>query len=129
MWVDRTGTPELDLDNARALGGANAIEMLGGHTGKAFHRTAQLGDGYFAPNAGPDQLKELLDKLDAACAEVGRKRDEIEVTAMWFGPAEGEDTVARYRDLGVSRLVAMLPALGKNPIEALDALGSFIAKF
>ena len=70
----------------------------------------------------------LLEQLDAACQEVGRNRDEIEITAMWFGPNEGEEALTRYEELGVSRLVAMIPALGRNPLEALDGLGEFIAK-
>jgi probable F420-dependent oxidoreductase len=106
----------------------NLPVVIGGTKGKVFARTARLGDGYFAPNAGVDQMKGLVGELDRACAEVGRSRDDIEITGMWMGPAEGEDTIARYRDLGVSRLVAMVPALGKNPIEGLDQVGEVIAR-
>ncbi len=106
----------------------NLPVVIGGAKGKVFVRTARLGDGYFAPNAGVDQMKELVDELERACAEVGRSRDEIEITGMWMGPAEGPDAIARYRDLGVSRLVAMLPLLGENPIEGLDQLGEIIAR-
>jgi probable F420-dependent oxidoreductase len=106
----------------------NLPVVIGGTKGKVFVRTARLGDGYFAPNQGVDQMKALIEELDRACSEVGRKRDEIEITGVWMGPAEGEDAIARYRDLGVSRLVAMIPALGKNPIEDLDPVGEIIAK-
>ena len=46
-----------------------------------------------------------------------------------MGPgAEGEDAIQRYADLGVSRLVAMIPALGPDPMKGLDAIGELIAK-
>jgi len=51
---------------------------------------------------------------DKACAQFGRSRDEIEVTAMWLpNPSDLGDV-----DLGVSRLIVPVPALGKgNPAE------------
>ncbi|MEE3330756.1 MAG: LLM class F420-dependent oxidoreductase [Myxococcota bacterium] len=96
--------------------------VIGGTKGKAFERTARYGNGWFAPTASTEQLAPMIEKLDAACAEVGRDRAEIEVTAMWFpNPADLSD-VDRYAELGVSRLIVPLPALGKgNPVENLNA--------
>ena len=102
----------------------NLSVVIGGSKGKAFQRTARYGDGYFAPGAGVEQLKPLLGQLADACREEGRNRDEIEVTAMWMGLAEGVDSLPGYADIGVDRLVIPLPALGGNPVEALDKLGS-----
>lgn len=97
--------------------------IIGGSKGKAFTRTAQFGDGYFAPGNGVDTVKSLLDKLSAACEEIGRDRGEIEVTGMWLGLAEGVDSIKQYEDIGVDRLVILLPALGGKPEDALDKLG------
>ena len=98
--------------------------VIGGTKGKAFQRTALHGNGWFAPTASPDQLAPMLDELDAACKEAGRDRGEIEVTAMWFPNPSDLSDVDRYRDMGVGRLVVMLPALGKgNPADNLKAFG------
>jgi len=98
--------------------------VIGGSKGKAFLRTAKYGDGYFAPGAGVEAIKDLVTQLQGACDEVGRKIDEIEITAMWMGLSEGADAVAKYADLGVDRLVVPLPALGQNPIAGMEKLAN-----
>ncbi len=98
--------------------------VIGGTKGKAFERTARYGNGWFAPTAGPDQLVPLIGELDAACKEVGRDRADIQVTAMWFPNAADLSDVERYTEMGVNRLVVMLPALGKgNPADNMKAFG------
>jgi probable F420-dependent oxidoreductase len=98
--------------------------VIGGTKGKAFERTARYGNGWFAPTASTDQLAPMIKELDQACADAGRDRAEIEVTAMWFpNPADLSD-VERYSKMGVSRLIVMLPALGKgNPADNLAQFG------
>ena len=96
--------------------------VVGGTQGKAFERTARYGNGWFAPTGSPDQLAPFLEQLDQACKDAGRARTEIEVTAMWFPNADDLSDVERYTDMGVSRLVVPLPALGAgNPVENLKA--------
>jgi len=98
--------------------------VIGGSKGKAFERTARFGNGWFAPTGSPDQLAPLLKELDRACADVGRERSEIEVTAMWFANADDLSDVERYAELGVGRLIVPLPALGPgNPVENLKSFG------
>ena len=103
---------------------SNLPIIIGGSKGKAFLRTAKYGDGYFAPGAGVDAIKDLIAQLRDACKEVGRDISEIEITAMWMGLAEGADSVSRYADLGVDRLVVPLPALGENPIAGMEKLAN-----
>jgi probable F420-dependent oxidoreductase len=94
--------------------------VIGGTKGKAFERTAKYGNGWFAPTASPNDLAPMLEQLDKACAEVGRNREEIEITSMWFPNPEDLSDVERYADLGVSRLIVPVPALGKGkPAENL----------
>ena len=88
--------------------------IIGGSKGKAFERIARYGDGWYAPTANLKQLAALLPPLDAACAAVGRERSSVEITAMWIPALEGVDVVARYEELGVSRLVIPLPALAAS---------------
>jgi len=104
--------------------------VIGGTKGKAFERVARYGNGWFAPTASTDQLAPLLEQLDKACAEAGRDRAEIEVTAMWFPNPSDLGDVGKYADLGVGRLIVPLPALGKgNPADNLEAFaGNVLAR-
>jgi probable F420-dependent oxidoreductase len=102
--------------------------IIGGTSKPAFRRVARHGDGWFAPSAGVEQLEQQLEGLDAACQKQGRDRTSVEVTAMWPFVLEGAESLARYEDLGVSRLVVPLQALGtRNPVEGLEKLGEAIA--
>ncbi len=95
--------------------------VIGGSKGRAFERTARYGNGWFAPTASPQQLTPLLAELDRACADAGRSRDEIEVSAMWFPNPEDLGDVKRYADLGVGRLIVPVQALGQgNPAENIE---------
>ena len=100
--------------------------MIGGSKGKVFERIAKHGNGWFAPTVNADQLKPMLEPLGKACADVGRNVDEIEISAMWV-PAMGIDSLRQYEDIGVSRLIIPLQALGGgNPLEALDGFADEI---
>jgi probable F420-dependent oxidoreductase len=105
--------------------------IIGGSKGKAFERVARFGDGWFAPTASVDQLAGLMQELDRACADAGRDRATVEVTAMWIPSVEAPDIVARYEELGVSRLVVPMQAIasGAGPIEDLERFaGEVLAK-
>jgi probable F420-dependent oxidoreductase len=98
--------------------------IIGGTKGKAFERVARHGDGWYAPTATVEQLEPLMKELGAACAAIGRDPKTVEVSAMWMGPAAGLDSVERYAELGVSRLIVPVPLLGAaNPIEGLERFG------
>jgi probable F420-dependent oxidoreductase len=86
--------------------------VIGGNKGKAFERIAKLGDGWYAPTANIAQLEPMLKELRAACAKVGRDPKTVEISCMWIPAMEGPDVVKRYADLGVSRLIVPVMALG-----------------
>ena len=98
--------------------------IIGGTTKRAFRRVAELGDGWFAPQFDATRLAEQLKELRAVAEEHGRDPSTIEVTTMWPYPDHGDDTVERYAEMGVSRLVVPLQFLAKgNVVENLDKFG------
>jgi len=95
--------------------------IIGGSKGKAFERVARYGDGWYAPTASVEQLVPLLKSLSEACGAVDRNPASVEVSAMWIPAAEGVDTIPRYEDLGVSRLIVPVPAVAGdgNPLDGV----------
>ena len=91
--------------------------IMGGVKGKIFERTAQLGNGWFAPSGDPVELKSHIESLQKECDAVGRDISEIEITCMWPGLG-GEDFLGELKAIGVSRVV--MPMMGEgDPIEKL----------
>jgi probable F420-dependent oxidoreductase len=82
--------------------------IVGGHVEGAARRAARIGDGFFPARGELDVLAKLFTALRDECGKVGRKPEEIELTTGMSGP--DRDSVRRYEDLGVSRLIAPPPA-------------------
>ena len=82
--------------------------VVGGHVEGAARRAARIGDGFFPAQGNLSLLPGLLDALRDECGKVGRNPEEIEITTG--GGSLDVDTVRRYEDLGVSRLVTPPPA-------------------
>ncbi len=98
--------------------------IVGGSKGKVFERIAKYGDGWYAPTQNAEQLSQMLVPLRKACDAIGRSASSVEISAMWIPAAEGIDAVKRYEDLGVSRLVVPVFAIGGVGADALDRFGS-----
>lgn len=96
--------------------------IIGGAKGKVYERIAKHGDGWFAPTDSAASLAPMLESLKAACEEHGRQYDSVELTSMW-NTEDGLDGVKAFEDLGVTRLIVPLFALGKNPMEGLARFG------
>jgi probable F420-dependent oxidoreductase len=97
--------------------------VIGGDKGKAFERIARYGNGWYTPRPRLEDVLHGRDEIAAACRAVDRDPAEIEITAMWH-MATGLDTVRRYQDAGIHRM--LVPVVGK-PDEILEALGKAIA--
>lgn len=98
--------------------------VIGGSKKNALKRVARYGQGWYAPAIGVDHLSSMLPGLDEACAAEGRDRAEIEITTMYVPAMEPPaEAIPKYRDLGVSRLVIPLQALGEKPMDAISRLG------
>jgi len=81
--------------------------VVGGHSVAAARRAGRLGDGFFPAGADLDSVAPLLDEMRRAAREAGRDPDSIEITC---GGAKDAETVGRYADLGVARMVIRPPA-------------------
>ncbi len=80
--------------------------IIGGYSDAALRRTARYGHGWLGFGLDPAMTEGMLSRLDAALAEEGRTRDDIEIIMM--PGAEGADAAAAFADLGVDRLLPMI---------------------
>jgi probable F420-dependent oxidoreductase len=88
--------------------------VLGGHAEAAARRAARYGDGFFPGVGDPAKLKTLLAVMHEECRRVGRRPEEIEITAG--GAAPDIDQVRRMEDLGVSRLTMSPPGFDSEAV-------------
>ena len=94
--------------------------VMGGIKGKIFERTAQLGNGWFAPTGDPSELQGHLESLKMECDKVGRDLSEIEITCMWPGQG-GREFLEELSSVGVGRVV--VPMMGAvDPTEHLQSI-------
>lgn len=91
--------------------------LVGGHSPPAFRRAVARGDGWYGFALDLDAAERCVDGLEDAAGKVERRPGgalEISLTpALRLDP----DTVRRYEDLGVERLVPI--ARGRNADEIL----------
>lgn len=99
--------------------------IVGGSKGKVFERIARHGNGWYAPMGTPDELEPALAALKAACDAEGRDFAEIEITCTW-PPGAGRDAILALEEVGVARVVAMLPALGPDPLEGIKRVAETV---
>src|ERR1700724_1858519 len=88
--------------------------IVGGAFPHAARRAVRYGNGW-APIAGRapyGDINDYLPQFKAMLAEAGRKFEDVPITLM--GGGEDVDLLKRYRDMGVVRWGAMLPAGGPD---------------
>ena len=99
--------------------------IIGGSKGKAFERVAKLGDGWFAPTNDAASLAPMLEPLKAACADAGRDYSSVEITSMWDNKG-GMDAIEAFSEIGVSRVLVPMFALGRDPVAGISQLAEEI---
>jgi len=84
--------------------------VIGGESEPALKRAAQLGDGWYGAGYSPESVRPKLARLRELVDQAGRDFARMEVTV---GTAPGVtldlDTVRRFEDAGVHRLIAFAP--------------------
>ncbi|MGC2202727.1 MAG: LLM class F420-dependent oxidoreductase [Stellaceae bacterium] len=84
--------------------------LVGGAFPHAARRAVRYGDGW-APIAGrgPEgDIGQILPRFKSMLSEAGRDPQSVPVTL--FGVGEDVDRLAHYRELGIARVVVMLPS-------------------
>lgn len=100
---------------------------FGGESDPALKRVADIGQGWYGFNIGPEETAERLKALDRLLAARGRKRSEILVSVCPYMKPFDPDMVKRYRDAGVDQLIVMGMAPTVDRLrEQLDRLASTI---
>ena len=99
-----------------SFGGVNAMPrpvqrphpeiVFGGHTKEAYSRSARLAKGWFGFALDVDATTRCIDGLKTACADTGRKFEELEVSVCPRGRMN-PDAAKRFADAGVHRLILL----------------------
>ena len=80
--------------------------IVGGHSQRAFRRTAEFGSGWYGFALDPKHTAATLVGLDKALSASGRSRDDCEIVIT--PNTATADTIREFQDLGVNRLVLLL---------------------
>jgi probable F420-dependent oxidoreductase len=87
--------------------------LVGGGFPQGARRAIRYGNGWL-PIIGANDLAALMPKYQAMAQEAGRDIADVPISA-WH-PRFDTDTVKRFQDLGVVRLVTTLPPAGRDKI-------------
>jgi probable F420-dependent oxidoreductase len=102
--------------------------FFGGESDAALGRVARHGDGWYGYDLSPEMLAAKLQTLDAALADAGRDRDDIEILVGPNRHPVNPDTVRAYAGLGVKQIVVPLFARTIEQLETrADALLASVA--
>jgi probable F420-dependent oxidoreductase len=100
--------------------------LLAGESAHTLARVVEWGDGWF-PRGRPGVAAILggLADLRARAAAAGRDMKTISVSV--FGAGADRETLDRYRDAGVTRVILRLPSEGRDAVlPLLDRYASFV---
>ena len=87
--------------------GAKLPIIFGGERGPALKRTADIGDGWFGFNVGPDEAAPLVGKLHAMLKANQRDASEVEIIACPYTKKIAADDLKTYAAAGVDELVIL----------------------
>ena len=78
---------------------------IGGESGPALKRTADVGNGWFGFNVGPDDAGPLSDKLRAMLKANRRDARDVEIIVSPYTKKIVPDDLKKYAAAGVNELV------------------------
>ena len=101
--------------------------LVGGGFPQAARRAIRYGDGWCPVGRTGSSLLDVVEKYRQMARDAGRDLQTVPVTL--FNPAEDEGELARYRDMGVARVVVMLLSEPRDQILAvLDRWAALIRR-
>lgn len=92
--------------------------VLGGHNPRAYQRAVRFGNGWYGWDLDPEQAAGTIARLRAVAEERPAELGELEITITPPGTPD-VDTVRRYADVGVDRLVIQPHTMDGTAIEDL----------
>jgi len=130
LWVDELSSFEGEfytlkpcMQNPKPVQKPHPPIFFGGESPAALRRVAEVGQGWFGFDLGPEDMPRHLKQLDEALASAGRSRDDVKIYASPYMRPTDADGVKMYRDAGVEQLI--MPMFARNTDELqrrLDAL-------
>jgi probable F420-dependent oxidoreductase len=105
--------------------------LFGGESEPALRRCVEIGDGWLGFNVSVAEAAQAVQRLRALAAEVGRNFASLDISVSPYSkePQLTLDTLKRYRDLGVRRVVLMNTTNNPDRIDAtLEQLGNTLVQ-
>jgi probable F420-dependent oxidoreductase len=106
--------------------------FLGAHDPKyALKRVARFADGWFPANLPPEKFKEAIPEIKRLAREAGRNPDSLEFSTLMMAQGEGPtvDTMNRYQEAGVSRMIVLAwAAASGSGVEAVKGLAPIVER-
>ena len=101
--------------------------LFGGETDAALKRAAALGDGWYGVGHDPESAAGRVRALRALLADAGRAGAPFEMTVSHAGAGLDRDTLRRYEDAGVDRVVVLPWRRGKDALDAMGRLADAVS--
>ena len=137
LWCDEVSSYQGEfhtlapcLQNPKPVQKPHPPIFFGGESEAALRRVAEIGQGWFAFNCGPDDLAEPLKRLDELLAKNGRTREDVLIYVSPYFRPTGRDEILRYAEIGVDQIILPLFARDTDDLEKrADALAkqAFVA--
>lgn len=103
--------------------------IFGGESKPALKRAAEIGDGWYGSAYTPESVREPIRLLREHAAAAGRDLTGFEITVgLHRGQSPDRDTIRRFADAGVHRLIVFAPgfvARARYQSDLLPALETF----
>ena len=105
--------------------------LFGGESEPALRRAVTVGNGWFGFNVSPVEAGQAIHRMQQLAAEVGRDFPVLDITVSPYTklPQLDLDTLKRYRDVGVHRVVLINTTTRLEQIDAaLETLGNTLVQ-
>jgi probable F420-dependent oxidoreductase len=102
--------------------------LIGGQSDAAFRRAARLGDGWVGSGHMPDQVADVMARLNGLRREAGREREPFDAILVLSGPPNVDD-LRRFEDAGVTSLVSWPLLFTVGPQSTMDAKRGYLETY